>query len=204
MGVISIDKQINMADEDYAIEASGDAGASHTINSEAGQIRKGGHIVIKGRPCKVVDVSTSKTGKHGHAKAHFVALDIFTGKKMEELCPTSHNATVPNVTREDFQVVDCEVGEPGEPVSLMNPDTGDMKDDLDLPPNADLCQQIKSNFDSGADTYVTVVSAMKEDQIMSTRTTQEQAPDCFHRSGADQVRKLDRLLGVVPVAGYRC
>jgi len=42
----------------------------------------------------VVDVSTSKTGKHGHAKCHFVALDIFTQKKMEELVPSSHNLDV--------------------------------------------------------------------------------------------------------------
>jgi translation elongation factor P/translation initiation factor 5A len=31
------------------------------------------------RPCKIVEMSTSKTGKHGHAKVHMVALDIFTG-----------------------------------------------------------------------------------------------------------------------------
>merc|ERR1711898_29637 len=123
MGVISIDKQINMADEDYAIEASGDAGASHTVNSEAGQIRKGGHIVIKGRPCKVVDVSTSKTGKHGHAKCHFVAIDIFTEKKLEELCPSPHNAVCPNVTRKDYQVMDCEAPVPGDPISLLDMDT---------------------------------------------------------------------------------
>jgi translation elongation factor P/translation initiation factor 5A len=34
------------------------------------------------RPCKVSDVSSSKTGKHGHAKCHFVAIDIFNGKKV--------------------------------------------------------------------------------------------------------------------------
>ena len=39
-------------------------------------------------------MSTSKTGKHGHAKCHFVALDIFTQKKMEELVPSSHNLEV--------------------------------------------------------------------------------------------------------------
>lgn len=71
---------------------------------QAGLVRKGGHMVIKGRPCKVLDVSTSKTGKHGHAKCHFVAQDIFTGKKMEDLVPSSHNLAAPNVTRMEYQV----------------------------------------------------------------------------------------------------
>ena len=66
--------------EDETFETT-DAGSSHTYPMEAGQIRKGGFIMIKGNPCKVSDVSTSKTGKHGHAKCHFVAIDIFTGKK---------------------------------------------------------------------------------------------------------------------------
>ena len=71
------------ADETFE---STDSGSSHTYPMEGGQIRKGGYIMIKGRPCKVSDVSTSKTGKHGHAKCHFVAIDIFTGKKMEVTC----------------------------------------------------------------------------------------------------------------------
>lgn len=41
-----------MADEDYTFEST-DAGASDTFPCEAGQIRKGGFIMIKGHPCKV-------------------------------------------------------------------------------------------------------------------------------------------------------
>merc|ERR1712072_228025 len=169
MGVISIDKQINMADEDYAIEASGDAGASHTVNSEAGQIRKGGHIVIKGRPCKVVDVSTSKTGKHGHAKCHFVAIDLFTSKKLEDLCPSSHNTNVPNVSRKDYQVMDCESNQPGDPISLLDLESQEITEEYNMPPEQELCDQIMSIFESGEDTLVTLIEAMKEAQIISCR-----------------------------------
>ena len=52
---------------------------------QASSIRIGGYILIKNRPCKVINMSTSKTGKHGHAKINFTATDIFTDKKMEEI-----------------------------------------------------------------------------------------------------------------------
>jgi len=71
-----------MAEEepDYNIETV-DAGASATIPMEAGQIKKGGYMMIKEQPCKILSISVSKTGKHGHAKCNFLAVNIFTGKK---------------------------------------------------------------------------------------------------------------------------
>lgn len=42
-------------------------------------------------------MSTSKTGKHGHAKCNFVCVDIFTGRKYEEMTPSSHNMDVSNL-----------------------------------------------------------------------------------------------------------
>jgi translation initiation factor 5A len=37
-------------------------------------------------------VSTSKTGKHGHAKCHFVAIDIFNGKKVRRSLAAQRSA----------------------------------------------------------------------------------------------------------------
>ncbi|KAM3306498.1 31 kDa ribonucleoprotein, chloroplastic-like [Capsicum chacoense] len=42
----------------------------------------------------VVEVSTSKTGKRGHAKCHFVEIDIFTGNKLEDIVSSSYNCDI--------------------------------------------------------------------------------------------------------------
>jgi len=43
---------------------------------------------------QVVEISTSKSGKHAHAKCGFVGIDIFTAKKLEDIIPSSHNCDV--------------------------------------------------------------------------------------------------------------
>ena len=62
--------------------------------AQASACRKGSHLMIKGHACKIVDMSTSKTGKHGHAKCKFTAVDIFDGSKHEMLESSTHNVEV--------------------------------------------------------------------------------------------------------------
>lgn len=62
--------------EDDQFENAG-SGASLTYPKQCSALRKSEFVMIKGKACKIVDMSTSKTGKHGHAKVHMVALDIF-------------------------------------------------------------------------------------------------------------------------------
>jgi translation initiation factor 5A len=134
--------------EEHHFESKADAGASKTYPQQAGTIRKNGYIVIKNRPCKVVEVSTSKTGKHGHAKCHFVGIDIFNGKKLEDIVPSSHNCDVPHVDRTEYQLID--ISEDGY-VSLLT-ENGNTKDDLKLPNDENLQAQVSALPQAGQST----------------------------------------------------
>jgi len=145
---------------------SADAGASATYPMQCSALRKNGFVVIKGRPCKIVDMSTSKTGKHGHAKVHLVAIDIFTGKKLEELCPSTHNMDVPNVTRREMQLLD--ISDDGF-LSLMG-DDGDTKDDVKLPDGGEVREKIEKLFRvDEKDTNVIVLTAMGEEVAIDAK-----------------------------------
>ncbi|KAI8911187.1 hypothetical protein PhCBS80983_g01314 [Powellomyces hirtus] len=137
------------------------AGASLTYPIQCSALRKNGHVVIKGRPCKIVDMSTSKTGKHGHAKVHLVAVDIFTGKKLEDLSPSTHNMDVPNVVRIEYPLLDVDDGF----LSLMK-DDGSTKDDIKVPDN-DMGSKMEEEFHEGKELIVTVVAAMGEEHALS-------------------------------------
>uniref|UniRef100_A0A7S1E1Z5 Eukaryotic translation initiation factor 5A n=1 Tax=Thalassionema nitzschioides TaxID=33649 RepID=A0A7S1E1Z5_9STRA len=149
---------------DYAIEST-DAGASTTIPMEAGQIKKGGYMMIKGKPCKVLSISVSKTGKHGHAKCNFTAVDIFTGKKLEDMIPSSHGTTVPLVNKSEWEIIDIE--EDGA-LTLMD-EGGEQKTDLNLPNYPDtLAEEIKTAWDGGENqVMVTVQAAVDIEQIIA-------------------------------------
>ena len=165
-----------MSDNDYDIEIT-DSGASKTVSVEAGQIRKGGYIMIKGKPCKVKDVSVSKTGKHGHAKCKFSASDIFTGASCEELCPSTHSIDVPVVNKKDWMIQ----GLQDETYVLLMDDDGEMREDLQVPSvmyktdddlkTTDMIKEYCEMVNNGAsiDIYCCVLSAVGQEKIVEVR-----------------------------------
>jgi translation initiation factor 5A len=123
-----------------------------------------GFMMIKGKPCKILSISVSKTGKHGHAKCNFLAVDIFTGKKLEDMIPSSHGTTVPIVERNDWEIIDIE----GDELTLMD-EGGNQKADLNLPTFPDnMGEEIREAWNGGENqVMVTVQAAVGIEQVIA-------------------------------------
>ena len=126
--------------------------------AQASSIRKGGYILIRERPCKVIEMSTSKTGKHGHAKINFTGIDIFTEKKMEEICQSTHNINVPEVKKKEYQLLD--ISDDGF-LTLFDEETNESSEDQKLR-DKKLDLEIIKQFEDGKDLIVTIIYAMGE------------------------------------------
>ena len=106
-----------------------------TMYAELGSLKTGNFIVIDGEPCRIVEITKAKTGKHGSAKAHVVAIGIFTGNKRTLVAPVSQRVEVPvidkrtaqviAVTRDTVQLMDLETFETLESEIPEDPDIKD-------------------------------------------------------------------------------
>ena len=68
-------------------------------------LKVGRYIVVDDAPCRIVEYTTSKPGKHGEAKARIVAVGIFDGVKRSLVHPVKHKVHVPQVDNRKGQVL---------------------------------------------------------------------------------------------------
>lgn len=84
-----------------------------------GELKVGSYIVIDGEPCRIVEMSKAKTGKHGSAKAHVVAIGLFTGNKKTLTAPVDTRVEVPIIEKRFGQII----ADTGETVQVMDLET---------------------------------------------------------------------------------
>ena len=72
---------------------------------DATEMRVGTFLMIEGKTLQVKKMDISKTGKHGHAKVRFEALDILTGKKKVSVVPGHDKFEVPMIDKRRAQVL---------------------------------------------------------------------------------------------------
>lgn len=143
------------------------SGASMTYPVQCGELKINGFICIGGVPCKIIKISVSKTGKHGHAKVHLTAVDIFTGKKYDLVLPSTQNVDVPHVAKAEYTLVDIVDGF----LCLMD-DSGCMKEDMKLPDN-ELGQQMSSAIEEDKEIIIVVQKAMGLEQPVAIKHSRD-------------------------------
>ena len=142
------------SDEEIQVAESN---STETFPMQAGGLKKGGFIAINGNACRVIELSTSKTGKHGHAKVSITAIGIFDGRKMEDQAPSTHNVSVPFVKTDNYSLLD--IDNDGQ-LTLMDAD-GAERTGITLPNYPEgLADQIKEAFESGKELQLVVTQAM--------------------------------------------
>jgi translation initiation factor 5A len=86
-----------------------------------GELKKGSYIVIDGEPCRIVEITKAKTGKHGSAKAHVVAIGIFSGQKKTLVAPVDTRVQIPIIEKRVGQVI----ADMGDTIQVMDMETYD-------------------------------------------------------------------------------
>jgi translation initiation factor 5A len=131
-----------------------------TIYAELGGLKTGNFIVIDGEPCRIVEISKAKTGKHGSAKAHVVAIGIFTGNKKTLVAPVSQRVEVPIINKRTGQVIALT----GDSVQIMDLETFETLE-VEMPSEED----IKSKLQPGAEVeYWEVMGKRKIMRVLKT------------------------------------
>jgi len=129
-------------------------------------LHKGCYVMMKGGfPCKVVEVARSKQGKHGSAKVSITALDIFTGRKYEDLYPSSKNVEVPEVVKIELEVLGVD---PSGRLQVKQLKDGKPFQSVPVPDD-EMGERIRSLMGERAAVVVQLQCAMGKEKIVMAR-----------------------------------
>ncbi|MCC7552297.1 translation initiation factor IF-5A [Candidatus Micrarchaeota archaeon] len=103
-------------------------------------LKVGKYMLIEDIPCRIVNIETSRPGKHGHAKMRITGVGIFDGQKKQWLGAGGHDVEVPIITRSNAQVVSVS----GNSAQLMDVKTYEI---FELP----IPEEMMSEAEAGAE-----------------------------------------------------
>ena len=69
-------------------------------------VKKGDHVLLDGRPCRVTEVTHHKTGKHGHLKVRLAAYCVLTDVRRETCVPGHQGVQGFHPVKRDWQLAD--------------------------------------------------------------------------------------------------
>lgn len=132
-------------------------------------LRIGSYLVIDNGAYVILTITVSKTGKHGSAKAHITAKNIFTDKKVEKMYSTSEMVKVPIVTKKQYTLLNIY---DNVEVSLLD-EFSEEKNNVVKLDNTEICKKIVKLFEEGKTIMVTVIFALEMSRIIEMSEDKE-------------------------------
>jgi translation initiation factor 5A len=109
----------------------------------AKELKIGKYVLIDDIPCRVVEIESSKPGKHGAAKMRVTAIGIFDGQKKTLLSPGDADVESPIIERKNVQIMSVS----GKSAQVMDSQNYEIYD-LEIP------EELLANAASGKEAEV--------------------------------------------------
>ncbi|MEW6722735.1 MAG: translation initiation factor IF-5A [Candidatus Micrarchaeota archaeon] len=90
----------------------------------AKELRIGGYVLVDDVPCKIVEIESSKPGKHGAAKMRITAIGVFESQKKTLLSPGDADVDVPIIERKNVMILSVS----GNSAQVMDQQTNEVYD----------------------------------------------------------------------------
>ncbi len=94
----------------------------------AKELKEGKYVLVDDIPCRIVNIESSKPGKHGAAKMRITAIAVFTGQKKTLLTPGDADVEVPIIERKSVQIMSVS----GNTVQVMDKQSYEIYD-IEIP-----------------------------------------------------------------------
>jgi len=141
----------------------------------ANTVRVGSVIMFESRngrdafPCKVVEMDTAKTGKHGGRKIMLVGLNVINGKKHQHMVMSDERVFLPTCTRTEYQCVNV-VTERGEDQGFVTVRDGDKTRDIPFTVDDETGERLIRLFEAGdSNLLVGVIACCGAERVVSVK-----------------------------------
>jgi len=139
-----------------------DADAAMSHPKQASAFRRGDLILVEQDVCKVSEMSTSKTGKHGAAKVLFKAVSILSGKNAQFSASSTSSCQAPVTKVTEYSILGIENG-----ILTLLTAEGAIHEGVKLPSDEELTAQIRQRFEAGEEFTISVLAVMGYELVTS-------------------------------------
>jgi len=141
--------------------ADDESGSSLVSPCSAGDLKKGTIAMIKGHPCKVMEIRVSKTGKHGHAKCSITAVCVLTNKKYTDVQPAHANMFMANCLKKEYQLMTVDSKE--KTASVLDDENNELQVSLEGETGEALIAEKEANPDDDDNDYIVSILTAPEE-----------------------------------------